>query len=651
MKFILRLTFLFFAFFQLSFSAYAQDAPFNKGVNLSNWFQAENAQDVSFSRYTKQDFENIKSLGCDVVRLPINLHFMTDGAPDYTLDPLFLTLTNEVIDWAEELSMHLILDNHTFSTGPDTSPQSGEVLKKVWKQMGQEFESRSEYIHYEMLNEPHGIEADLWHTIVGEVIDEIRSVDTKHSIIIGGVNWNSLDAMINMPAYEDDNLIYTFHYYNPFIFTHQGATWTGPSMADFVDIPFPYDENTMPAMPATFEGTWLENAYNNYSSYGNENAVTANLDAITAFKQERNVPVYCGEFGVYQPNSMEADRVYWYEVVRSHLEALGTAWTMWDYHGGFGIFNEGGQGLFDHDFNVPLGEALGFTSPAQTPFVSMPDSVGMIIYDDFVGPNILLENWSSGDLNIFSTEAPNYGDYCIRWEGADLYQGIGFDFAPIRDFSQLREENYFMDFFARTNGPWENAQFDLRFVDTKTDDPEDHPWRMRMVVSAELGDDGVWKRIRLPLKDFSEHGSWDNNQWYPPEGKFDWTAIDEIAIVTEYTAFDSTTIWIDHIAITNVDTVTINDDTPFVINAVLDNNLAGIIEVSPNPMQDWLLLKATRSEPMGVEVMTAQGVQVDQFELRGNLLKDFSGLAAGIYFLRFFEDGVFVGTVRVVKGG
>jgi endoglucanase len=85
----LRTIFLLGALFGLQ-SLGAQNTPFNRGVNLTEWFQVNSAQQIQFSKYTKQDFENIQSLGCDVVRLPINLHYMTNGAPDYTLDPIFL---------------------------------------------------------------------------------------------------------------------------------------------------------------------------------------------------------------------------------------------------------------------------------------------------------------------------------------------------------------------------------------------------------------------------------------------------------------------------------------------------------------------------------------------------------------------------------
>ena len=109
----------------------AQKAPFNRGVNLTNWFQAGSAQQIQFSKYTKTNFEQIKSLGCDVVRLPINLHFMTNGAPYYTLDPLFLSFLDEVVSWTEDLGLHLILDNHTFDSATDTDPKVGEILTKV----------------------------------------------------------------------------------------------------------------------------------------------------------------------------------------------------------------------------------------------------------------------------------------------------------------------------------------------------------------------------------------------------------------------------------------------------------------------------------------------------------------------------------------
>src|SRR5687768_792510 len=105
--------------------------PFKKGVNLTNWFQAKSASEIHFTRFTRQDMEQIKSLGCDAIRLPINLHAMTSGEPDYIPHPLFLSFLDQVVSWAEELNLHLILDNHTFDPTTNTSPDIGPVLVKV----------------------------------------------------------------------------------------------------------------------------------------------------------------------------------------------------------------------------------------------------------------------------------------------------------------------------------------------------------------------------------------------------------------------------------------------------------------------------------------------------------------------------------------
>ena len=45
---------------------------------------------------------------------------------------------------------------------------------------------------------------------------------------------------------------------------------------------------------------------------------------------------------------------------------------------------------------------------------------------------------------------------------------------------------------------------------------------------------GQWNHLQIPLNEFSEMGSWDNNRWYNPVGAFDWTATELFEIVPEY---------------------------------------------------------------------------------------------------------------------
>ena len=83
-------TILLSSFLFLSLTYAQPTPPFSRGVNLTSWFQAGGPRNIPFTKFTKEDFEDIQSLGCDVIRLPINLHAMTTGTSDYELDPLFL---------------------------------------------------------------------------------------------------------------------------------------------------------------------------------------------------------------------------------------------------------------------------------------------------------------------------------------------------------------------------------------------------------------------------------------------------------------------------------------------------------------------------------------------------------------------------------
>ena len=528
--------------FILTVTIYSQETPFHKGVNLTNWFQASNPQSIQFNKFTKKDLERIKSLGADVIRLPINLQGMTEGSSDYDLNPLFEYMLDQAIDWAEDLHISLILDNHvTESISTAIEPS----LIKMWSNVAERYKNRSNYIYYEILNEPHGISDQQWNKIQLDVLNSIRAIDTIHTIIVGPANWNSYNNLSAMPVYADTNLIYTFHFYDPFVFTHQGASWTDPSMVSLKGVPFPYNSVSMPACPAELKGTWIESNLNNYSKDGTENNVYKLIDIADKFQKNRKVKIYCGEFGVYMENAADSNRIYWYGIARQYLELKNIAWTTWDYQGGFGLFKKGSNELFDYDLNIPLLNALGFNIPEQHQYELKPDSAGFDIYIDYIGENIL--GYGSGTSDFWNMENPEGGEFSIYWTAASQYNTISFIFKPVKDLSRLVTEDYNVDLYIKGNSA---VPLDIRFIDTKESET-DHPWRMRYTLDASnVSYNSAWQHIKIPLKDFREQGSWDN-AWYNPEGKFDWSKIDRFEIDSEYGNMGSAEFWFDNISIVN----------------------------------------------------------------------------------------------------
>ncbi|MBX2963357.1 MAG: cellulase family glycosylhydrolase [Cyclobacteriaceae bacterium] len=573
-----RVTLLIILF---SFTKFAYAQNFNRGVNVTGWFQAGSAREIHFTMFTKKDFEQIKSLGCDVVRLPINLHYMTNGAPDYTLDPLFLTMLDQVVDWAEELQIHLILDNHTFDPDVDTSPDVIHPLKKTWVQMAEHFKDRSDLIYYEILNEPHGIDDELWAQIQQEVIDTIREYDTQHYIIVGGAGWNGYYNLSELPVYDDDKLIYTFHFYDPFIFTHQGATWGSPSMASLAGVPFPYNAASMPPTPDNLKGTWVESAINNYAIDGTINRVRQLIDIAVAFKEQRNVPVFCGEFGVYIPNSNNVDRIRWYEVVVNYLNQKGISWTVWDYKGGFGLFEKNSGEMFDYDLNISLLEKMNFNIPPQQEYIKKPEMKSLVLYDDYPGSRVHNASYrSSGTLDFYAADAAT-GNYCLCWSNVGQYDAIALDFRPDIDLSKLKDHDFELTFKVKSSSP--TAKFDVRFIDTKTG-PSDRPWRMGKTIDNTIAPfNGQWQEVRIPLKTLTEKGAWDE-AWYNPQGLFDWTDIDRFEIVPEHQPLTGITFCYDDIKIEGEDII------EEVIISVEKLSLSGL-NVYPNPFVERITIQ------------------------------------------------------------
>jgi endoglucanase len=467
---------------------------------------------------------------------------MTNGAPDYRLDPLFIEFLDQAVDWAEKHKLYIILDNHSFDPVAATDPDIDAILIPVWTQMALHYKDRSDYILYEVLNEPHGIDAARWAAIQEKVVKTIREIDDRHSIIVGGIAYNSIDALFDLPVYNYDNIIYTFHFYDPYLFTHQGETWgSPPNLKTLKGLPFPANARALPEIPRDLQGTWIEQSMkHSYKKDATVQALAKQLDKAAQFSRERgNLPVFCGEFGVFIPNSLPEDRVRWYQTVTHLLVERGIARTSWDYYGGFGIFKADGGGSFDSGLNIEVVKAMGFSPPRQK--AAEPIRGGFTVFDNYpLSPAGRVISWGC-DVNLYHEDA---GKYVISWGNADRYGAFFFTFKQKIDWEYAASHGYAVTFKAKTD---KSARFDVRFIDREDD--SGLPWRMNTTVYVEA--DGQWHTLRIPLASMKEQGAWISatQEWRNPHGQFSWVLVDNLAFVADNNDLHGITILFDSIKI------------------------------------------------------------------------------------------------------
>ena len=147
--------------------------------------------------------------------------------------------------------------------------------------------------------------------------------------------------MVRLPQFAETNLIYVFHYYEPHIFTHQGASWGEPFWNTLRQVPFPAAAGPL---DAAIGKQTDEYARWRLTQYGldnwNEHHVQSEIQFAADWAKKRQLPLICDEFGVYRYFVTPEDRQRWLATVRGALEKNKIGWTMWDYQGGFGVVSK-----------------------------------------------------------------------------------------------------------------------------------------------------------------------------------------------------------------------------------------------------------------------------------------------------------------------
>jgi len=226
----------------------------------------------------------------------------------------------------------------------------------------------------------------------------------------------------------------------------------------------------------------------------------------------------------------------------------GTRTFEWTYSKDDSV-SEGDDTAWIDDIVFPLKIDLPVAPEPPDPDPDTTD--GFDMYLDYVAPNILGSSGpAEGILEYYSQENPASGNFCIHWTGVNQYSSISFRFVPAKDLSALVDDGFGIDFWVRCSSP--NAKIDIRFVDTKTNQPGDHPWRMRYTIDRNIAVwNGEWNHLQIPLSAFSEHGSWDNG-WFNPIGAYDWTAAEKFAIVSEYSDLKGVHLYFDDIRVVDI---------------------------------------------------------------------------------------------------
>lgn len=376
----------------LAWSGVAPAAEFQitRGINFDQWVTwpdrtswSDPAKVIPFPEWrrtmTDEDLKRLREAGLDFVRMPVDPRILL--APEAaSLRNTLLGEIRQAIRFVTGGGLKVIVDLHAIPDGSDLGAEallSDEAAFKRYLQMVGDVAQLvsaepADRVALGLFNEPVIAcdEPALWQPMLQRLHDAARAQAPDTPLVLTGGCWSdagSLEA-IDPADIADDNTLWEFHAYAPFVLTHQGASWTGDFSPHVTGLPYPLHtadqgeiETAVAAAKRRFSDKlgWLKGRSN--ASYLDK--LIAEIDTAEELNAMLEKPfavaarwadshgiardrLLLGEFGMIRQEYGNdftvpaSQRAAYYRDVTTLAESHGIAWAMWSYGGAFGVVEE-----------------------------------------------------------------------------------------------------------------------------------------------------------------------------------------------------------------------------------------------------------------------------------------------------------------------
>ncbi|MCG7376521.1 cellulase family glycosylhydrolase [Paenibacillus sp. ACRSA] len=220
------------------------------GWNLGNSLDAIGADETAWGNphITKELIQNIANQGYKSIRIPVTWQSHIGGAPSYTIDAAYMNRVQEVVNWALDANLYVMINIHHDSWQWISYMENDRTnvlarYNSAWTQIANKFKNSSNKLMFESVNEPRFTEGGTTDPATSyRLLDELNT--SFHNIVrtSGGNNATrplvlptlhtasnqaDLDALSQtISKLNDPNIIATVHYYGfwPFSVNIAGVT-------------------------------------------------------------------------------------------------------------------------------------------------------------------------------------------------------------------------------------------------------------------------------------------------------------------------------------------------------------------------------------------------------------------------------------------
>ena len=313
-----------------------------------------------FASYiTQQDVEYIASLGMDHIRLGFD-QLVVEESPGIWREEILGYMDN-FISWCQKAGVNICLNLHkaigNYCDVPEKmklmeSPALQERFIALWEMMEKRYAEKPSIV-FELLNEVINVDPELWNDLAERTITAIRKLNSERKIIIGSRCWNAVKELKTLRVWDDPNVIYTFHFYSPFEFTHQRGVLQVSELYYNREMPYPGDAERYRHYQRTVKRN--ENRYAELKVIDKEYLRQELIPAVEFLRQNPDKILWCGEFGTIRHAKLQWRENYMRDLI-SLLKEYEIPYCVWNY---LSTPNDGNRfSLVDDDHRKILSDEL-----------------------------------------------------------------------------------------------------------------------------------------------------------------------------------------------------------------------------------------------------------------------------------------------------
>lgn len=284
---------------------------------------------------TRNDVKNIASFGADHIRLAFDQMVLEEYDKPFSYRERGFSHLQDFVSWCADEHVNVILNLHKalgcvcdFKDGRSLldDPLLQERFIGLWLEIERRFSGSAAV--FELMNEVPSAEDAKWNALAAKTIAAIRGKNPGRVIMIGGSSYNSVDRLKYMDVPDDDKVVYTFHFYNPFEFTHQRGILQKMQHWYNREMPYPCDIERYREAASALYGK--KNAYSQWKTMDSGIIRSMLQPAADFLESHPGKTLTCGEFGVIRHCPVQY-KLAWFKDVTDFLRDYNISICAWNY--------------------------------------------------------------------------------------------------------------------------------------------------------------------------------------------------------------------------------------------------------------------------------------------------------------------------------